>query len=180
MAGNDWRVLSRTELFDGRPWLRVWAERVELPDGRVVDDFYALEMPHYALVVATTADDRVLVQRGYKHGARRTGIHMPAGYLEPGESPLAAAQRELLEETGYAADDWEPLGRFVSDGNRGGGDAYLFRARDIREIAAPASDDLEEVETLLLPREELLDALRSGDVPLLSSAAAIALAATTS
>jgi hypothetical protein len=48
------------------------AERVELPDGRVVDDFLSLEMPDYAHVVATTADDRVLVQRAR---ARRSGIH---------------------------------------------------------------------------------------------------------
>ena len=175
MSSERWNVVGRTELLDASPWLRVWAERLDLPDGRVVEAFYVLEMPDYALVVPTL-NDRVLVQRSYKHGARRTGLHVPAGYLEPGENPLAGAQRELLEETGYTSDNWEELGTFANDGNRGAGHAHVFRAREIRKVTAPTSTDLEQAENFLMPREELVQALRRGDVPVLSSAAAIALA----
>jgi ADP-ribose pyrophosphatase len=176
MASEEWRVLSRLELLDGSPWLRVWAETVELPGGRVVDGFYSLETSDYAVVFAT-AGEQVVVQRGYKHGPRRVALHLPSGYVEPDEDPLDAAKRELREETGYEAERWTQLGTFTSDGNRGAGRAHLFRAEGARKVAEPASDDLEEAETLLFTRAELLAALGRGEVAVLSSAATIALAA---
>jgi ADP-ribose pyrophosphatase len=176
MASEEWRVLSRLELLDGRPWLRVWAETVELPGGRVIDGFYSLEAPDYAVVFAT-AGEQVVVQRGYKHGPGRVAMHLPSGYVEPEEDPLDAAKRELREETGYEAERWTQLGTFTSDGNRGAGRGYLFRAEGARKVAEPDSDDLEDVETLLLTRAELLAALGRGEVAVLSSAATIALAA---
>ncbi|MEK6274858.1 MAG: NUDIX hydrolase [Actinomycetota bacterium] len=173
---QQWEVLSKREVFDGRPWLRVFAERLRLPDGREIEGFYGLEMPDYAVIFAT-AGDRILVQRHYKHGPARVGIHLPAGYLEPGEEPLEAARRELREETGYVSDTWSLIGTFVNDGNRGAGHAHIFRARNARQVAAPSSDDLEEGETALISPNDLRQALREGDVPVLSIAAAIALAA---
>jgi ADP-ribose pyrophosphatase len=176
MATEEWRVLSRHTLLDARPWLRVWAEDVALPDGQVVEGFYWVEAPEYAVVFATVADG-VVVQRSYKHGPRRVGLHLPAGHVEPGEDPLEAAKRELREETGYEADSWTHLGTFSCDGNRGAGRAHVYRADDSRKVAEPASEDLEAVETLVLTRADLLAALAGGDVPVLSSAAAIGLAA---
>ncbi len=147
-----------------------------MPDGRIVEDFYGIEMPDYAVVVATTADG-ILVERSYKHGPGRVGLHLPAGYLEPGEDALQAAQRELREETGYAADTWKEVGRFTVDGNRGAGTAHIFHARDARRVAPPSSHDLEQTELDVMPMSVLLDALRRGEVALLGTAAAIALVA---
>jgi ADP-ribose pyrophosphatase len=171
-----WKVLSRRELLDGRPWLRVFVETLRLPDGREIEGFYSLEMPDYAVIFAT-AGDRILVQRHYKHGPARVGIHLPAGHLQPGEEPLQAAQRELREETGYVSDTWRLLGTFVVDGNRGAGHAHLFRAENAHQVSPPSSPDLEEAETALISLSQLRQALRQGDVPVLSIAAAIGLAA---
>jgi len=171
-----WEVVARREVLDRRPWLRVWSEDVRLPDGRVIVDFSTIEAPDFVVVVALTADNLVVAERNYKHGPRRVGLHLPAGYLEPGEEPLPAAQRELLEETGYVAEDWTPLGSFVVDGNRGCGTSFFFLAHAARQIAPPNAGDLEEIAVTLLPLDALVAATRNGQVNVLSIAAAIGLA----
>jgi ADP-ribose pyrophosphatase len=172
---REWRVVARRRLYDARPWLDVWAEDVQLPDGRVIEDFYKLEMPDYVIVVPFVGDD-VVVQRQYKHGPRSVGLHLPGGYLDPGEQPLDAARRELMEETGYEADVWTFLGTFANDGNRGAGRAHFFAARRTRQVRPPDGGDLEDSELMLLSLEELVAAARRGEVSLLSIVAAIGLA----
>jgi ADP-ribose pyrophosphatase len=174
---RPWRTLGRRSLADQRPWLRLWAEDVELPDGRVVEGFLGLEMPDVVMVVALTPDNQVVAIRSYKHGPRRVCLNLPAGYLEPGEEPLAAAQRELREETGHAAEAWTALGSFAGDGNRGAGTTHLYLARDARRVAAPDSGDLEEIAVEEVALDALLRATRDGGVAVLSVAAAIGLAA---
>jgi ADP-ribose pyrophosphatase len=174
---RDWRVLARRELLRRPPWLTLWAEDVRLPDGRIVKDFLTAEMPDYAAVVALTLDGRVVVERNYKHGARRVCLNLPAGYLNEGEDALAAMRRELREETGYVAENWTFLGAFANDGNRGGGRGWFYLARNARQVAAPNAGDLEDLTIELLPFADLARAALNGDVAILSIAAAIGLAA---
>lgn len=171
-----WRMLTRREVLHQPPWMRIWSERLQLPDGRVIHDWLTMEMPDVAAIVAVTPDGDVVTERSYKHGPRRVSISVPAGHVDPGEEPLAAAKRELLEETGYAADEWELLGEFTRDGNRGCGQTYLYLARGARLVAEPSGDDLEEMIIELMTVDELLSACRQGDVSGLTSAAAIGLA----
>ena len=171
----EWRIIARRQVFDASPWLEVWTEDVVLPDGRQVDDFYRLEMPDYVVVVAFVAR-KVAVQRQYKHGARQVGLYLPAGYIERDETPLAAAKRELLEETGLAAERWAFLGQYVVDGNRGAGTAHIFLADGATHRQAPSSGDLEAATLSFITLKDLAHAVREGDVPQLVMAAAIGLA----
>ena len=173
---RPWVTVARHELLDRRPWMRVWSEAVQLADGRVVEDFSTIELPDYVVVVALTPDGRVVVERNYKHGPRRVCLNLPAGYLERGEEPLAAARRELLEETGYAAEEWLSLGGFANDGNRGCGTGFFYLARGARRVAQPDAGDLEEMAVELMGLDELVRAVRRGEVAVLSIAAAIGLA----
>jgi ADP-ribose pyrophosphatase len=169
-------VLARRELFSARPWVRLFVEQVRLPGGHVVDDFYRVELPDFAAVVAQTPDGRIVAEHQYKHGVGRTSLTLPAGLIEEGENPLSTAKRELLEETGYAAEEWRPLGSFVVDGNRGAGRAHFFLAANARPIAAPLADEAEPLALRLLTPEEMLAAIRAGEVAILGSMAAFMLA----
>jgi len=169
-----WETLRRRQLIDATPWLRLWSETVRLPDGRVIGDYYTLEQPDFVVVFALTDENEVIGIWHYKHGPRRVNLGLPAGYLEPSEDSLAAAQRELLEETGYQADSWQLLGRFTVDGNRGGGQAHIYLARQLRAMAEPNPDDLEEIKLDLITLTELQQHLENGSVATLGAATAIA------
>ena len=176
MPPRPWRTLSRRTLLSRPPWLEVGDETVELPDGRVIADFPWIRVREFAIVVALTDADEVVVERGYKHGPRVVALSFPAGYIEGGEDPLAAAKRELREEAGYEAREWIPLGRYVVDGNYGSGAEHAFLARGARKTTALPSDDLEEFEVSLVPLPDLIAAWRRGEIAQLAAAAALGLA----
>lgn len=159
--------------------MEVGVERVELPDGRVVDEFLWVKTRDFAMAIALTPEGRVVLERSYKHGPRRVALSLPAGYVQPGEMPDQTAQRELREETGYTSDEWRPLGSFTVDGNYGVCTAHIFLARNARqssEAGGPGHDDLEEIEVLTLTLEDAVAAVARGEIAQLSSAAALALA----
>jgi ADP-ribose pyrophosphatase len=169
---QSWKTLARTPVLHNGKFLTVEMHRVELPDGRTIDDWPWLIMPDYVNVVAVTEAGDFLCFRQTKYAVAGTSLAVVGGYLEP----LAAAQRELLEETGYTAPDWIALGNYAVDGNRGCGQAHLFLARNAHWLQPIHADDLEEQELLLLSRTEVEAALQAGDFKVLGWATAIALA----
>jgi 8-oxo-dGTP pyrophosphatase MutT (NUDIX family) len=175
---QTWKTLDRRRVHqtgDGR-FLVLEHHTVQLPDGRVIDDWPWVVTPSFVNVVAETPDGRFLVFRQTKYAVDGVTLAVPGGYLEPGEDPDVAVQRELLEETGYRAAEWRFLGRYVVDGNRGSGWAHLYYARGAVPAQAIDADDLEEQQMLLLTRAELAAALARGEFQVLPWAAAVALA----
>jgi 8-oxo-dGTP pyrophosphatase MutT (NUDIX family) len=176
---QPWRTRSRRTILDRSPWVSVESHAVELPDGRVVEDWPWVVQPDYANVVAVTDAERFLVLRQTKYAVDGTTLAPVGGYLAPGEDALVAARRELVEETGHEAAEWTSLGRYVVDGNRGCGVGHLFLAQGARKVREPDADDLEEQELLLLTRAEVEEALLAGEFKVLSWAAVVALALVT-
>ena len=173
---QPWRTRSRRTVLDRSPWLSVESHAVELPDGRVVEDWPWIVGREFVNVVAVTVAGSFLVFRQVKYAVEGTSLAPVGGYLDEGEDPESAARRELLEETGHEAARWTPLGSYAVDGNRGAGIAHLYLARDARRVAEPLVDDLEEQELLTLSRAEVEDALLAGEFKVVSWATVVALA----
>ena len=169
------KTLSREVVFNQPPWLIVERHAVEFPDGRVICDWPWVITPDFVNVVAVTADGRIPCFRQTKYGVAGTTLGLVGGFVEPGEAPLSAAKRELLEETGYAASDWDPLGSFRCDPNRGMAVAHFFVASNAKLVSPPNGGDLEEQELLLLEPAELARSLEAGDIKVLPWVAAVAL-----
>lgn len=173
---KPWRTKTRQTVLEQRPWLVVENHTVELPDGRLIPDWPWIITPDYVNVVAVTRDERFLCFRQVKYGVEGTTLGIVGGFVEPGEEPLQAAKRELLEETGYVSADWTPLGGFRVDPNRGVATGHLYLARQAQYVAPRSADDLEEQEFLLLTRAEMETALEQGEFKVLAWAAAISFA----
>jgi ADP-ribose pyrophosphatase len=172
---EPWKVLQDREVFKAPPWIKVSVQTVELPDGKLVDDYYRIDLGQYIVVYAQTSERHVIVERQYKHGLGEVTLTMPSGSIEGDESPLVAAQRELLEETGYVSDEWQSMGSFVVNGNQRCAQAHYFTAANAHKVAEPNSGDLEAIQILLMSPGEVLEALRAGGFRLLSSSMAVAL-----
>jgi ADP-ribose pyrophosphatase len=142
----------------------------------VIDEFLQLRARDFVVVVPFTEDGRIVTIRSYKHGPRRVSLALPAGLLDADEQPEQAARRELLEETGYEGASWERIGSFVVESNYGLNTEHAFIARGARKVREPQSGDLEEIQVELHTRDEVIAAIRAGDVAQQSSAAAIRLA----
>ena len=173
---KPWKTNARKLVLDNAPWLTVEHHTVELPDGQVIPNWPWVKTPDYINVVAVTEEGQFLCFRQVKYGIDGVTLAIVGGYIEEGEEPLAAAKRELREETGYVSEDWTSLGSYLVDPNRGIATGNLFLARNARYVTARDADDLEEQELLLLSRAELETALERGDIKVLAWAAAVGFA----
>ena len=173
---KPWTTLDRRVEFSGGPIREIVRETVQLPDGRIIPDFYTARMGDYALVYAVTTEGKVLVLRQYKHGLGRVCLTFPGGYVAPGEDPAVAAERELLEETGYRGRKLTSLGSFVTNANQGCNTAHLFRIDGCQCECDPDSGDLEEMELTVFEPAELLSPSRFAEMGVLSYVTLVLLA----
>jgi len=176
IAVKPWTTLDRRVEFSGGPIREIVRETVQLPDGRIIPDFYTARMGDYALVYAVTTEGKVLVLRQYKHGLGRVCLTFPGGYVAPGEDPAVAAERELLEETGYRGGKLTSLGSFVTNANQGCNTAHLFRVDGCQRECDPDSGDLEEMELTVFEPAELLSPSRFAEMGVLSYVTLVLLA----
>lgn len=175
---QPWKLLSSYERFSAPPWVKVHVDKIKLPSGRIVDDYYRIQLPEYVMIYAQRdADNKILLERQYKHAVGSISLTLPTGCLEEWETPIDAGKRELLEETGYSAREWQSVGSFLVDGNKGCGRAHFFIARGLEKVADQIKDDMEETEIVFIEPDVLIKAVLRGAIPFLATAALIAIAA---
>jgi ADP-ribose pyrophosphatase len=146
-------------------FLRVRKDRARLPDGSVHGREWVVH-PGAAAMLAVGDDGRVLVVRQYRYAMQRAYVELPAGKIDPGETPLQTARRELLEETGYTAREWSHLTQIHPAIGFSNELLDIFVARGLE--AHPQGNDLdpgEMIEVEWVTLDWLLDALRAGHLP---------------
>jgi ADP-ribose pyrophosphatase len=173
---QSWKTMARRVVLEVGKFLTVEEHTVKLPDGRVIGHWPWVITPDYVNVVVLTTEGRFLFFRQTKYALQGVVLAPVGGFLEPGEEPLAGAQRELLEETGFQATEWIDLGNYRVDPSRGVAMGHLFLARGARRVTEPDADDLEEQEAVYLSRSEMEAALAAGEFQVLAWAAVVLLA----
>jgi len=172
-AETGWRVVA-SEIVIETPHLRLRRDDIVLPGGDRIANYYVRESRGFAVIFARTADGRVLLVRQYKHGIGRAVLELPAGAIDPGESALDCATRELAEETGYRSPaPLQHVATYVTDPTNSDARFHLFFADDAALAGRQELDITENIEVRLASLDELRDFVRDGTIEVSSHVAAI-------
>jgi 8-oxo-dGTP pyrophosphatase MutT (NUDIX family) len=162
MNAFDWTVLASQDVIRDK-WLTVRADTCRMPDGRIIAPCYVFEYRPWVNVVALTRDQQIVLVKQYRHGVQQTILELPGGTTDPRDtSPLEAIKRELLEETGYVSDHVVEVGQFYPNPASHNNRVHGFLALDVERVAAPHLDDTEQIETVLMPLDDLIEFAKQG------------------
>jgi ADP-ribose pyrophosphatase len=159
MPIKPWKILESSHLHKN-----VRIDKCELPDGKLLDGF-VLEYGDWVTIVALTKQQQLVLVRQYRHGAQKVILELPGGAMDPqDDSPLQAARRELLEETGYASDRFIQIGCVYPNPANQTNLIYSFLALDAEKVANQDLDETEDIEVVLRPLEEGVAMAKNGQL----------------
>ena len=139
-----WKTLSSTYIHKG-PWATLRSDRCEMPDGRIVEDYYVLEYSNWVNAVAITDDNKILMVKQYRHAAEIVSTELPGGVIDGDETPEQALRRELLEETGYQFDDFELLCMTYGNPSTANNQTRCYIARGGKKVQEQVLDHQEDL-----------------------------------
>ncbi len=162
---NDrkWKTVSSEYLVE-RPWLTARHDVAELPNGNRVPEYYVLEYPDWVNVIAVTTEGEFVIIDQYRYGLGVLSHELVAGCLEEGETPLEAARRELLEETGYAGGKWNLLMTIAPNPSTSDNLTFCYLADGVEKVSGQHLDTGEDISVRLVSAEKLLSMMTEGKI----------------
>jgi 8-oxo-dGTP pyrophosphatase MutT (NUDIX family) len=159
---GPWKVLTR-EYLAKKLWYTVRVDRVELPNGTIIPEYWISEYPPWVNVVALTERDEVVLIRQYRHGIEKVHYELPAGTTDPEDTSLEeAARRELREETGYGGGHWSLLTTLSANPALQNNLTYTYLAEGVTPLGAAAPEASEEITVHLTPLAEVEALIENG------------------
>ena len=151
-------VTARTSIFELK------TITAHSPGNQRSHEFYVLEAGDWVNVIPLTPDGRVVMVRQYRHGTGEVTLEIPGGLIDPGQTPIQSAKRELLEETGYSGGDWELLGRTRPNPAFLNNWCYCYLARGVVNTAEQDLDEAEELEVVTADLKDVPDLIARGEI----------------
>lgn len=164
-GGNKWisrgnrRELCRTGV------MTMVSETFECVRTGAVHDFITVDLIDWVVIVAETPEKELVMIRQFRHGSGRVELEVPGGCIDRKDSdPLEAAERELLEETGFAGENPHIIGKVCPNPAIQHNTCYVVKIDNVRRVSEPQLEDTEDIEHLIVPQPEVRELLRSGAI----------------
>jgi len=162
---EPWRLLHSIYAFSDR-WLTLRHDTVRLPSGSTLTPYHVIEVADWVNVIAINQAGCIILVEQYRHAVAHAMLEIPAGHVEPLETPEIAARRELREETGYGCGTWHALGVLHPAASRFTNQVHSFLALDVTRVAAPVQEESETLNLHEIPWMVFADGLRTGGLRL--------------
>ena len=184
-----WEEISCEHIIQDE-WIDFRKSAYRFPDGSTFEPYYSYSRRDYVVIVATDEDGNYICVRQYRHGIKRVTTEFCAGGIERAdgkeygnradanntEDALAAAKRELLEETGYESNDWKFLLSVPSNATMADNYANIFVAKDCKKVSGQDLDETEFLNVHLYTRPQIDEMIKNGEFPQASHILALLLA----
>ena len=156
---KKWKLLSRKKVYDGSPYINIFIDKVELPDGKIIDDYHRIEVNNAVMLLIENNSGELLVYREYRHGISDVTYTFPAGGIEGNESIEETTKREIMEELGYIFDSHQLIKKYIVSGSYMFSELNIISVKGIKKISEPKNRDIENPEIIWLSREEVKEAI---------------------
>ena len=159
---NPWQTLASKYLIQDR-WLTLRADRCQ-NQSVILDPFYVFEYKPWVTIVPITSKQDVVLIKQYRHGAGCIETELPAGSIEDSDTSIvAAAQRELREETGYSAEKFEFVGKMSPNTSSHNNESHVYVAINAHLTDQQNLDSTEEIEVFTVPLEQIPKMISDGE-----------------
>lgn len=160
----EWEVLSTEYLTKHPPYFVSRKDVCRKKDKTIIPVYYVVELPPAVLVFAIMDDGKILMIKQYRHPVNEVSIELPGGFIDEAETPLAAAKREILEETGYTFSSYEYLGKIAANPGVLNNFTHFFLAKDIAGSEEQQLEPSEDVEMIFYTVDELVKILKGNKI----------------
>lgn len=169
----SWKKIKSEYVLDSK-WLKVRKDTVKINDDLVVDDYYVMENNDVVMICPVIDEKYVMLKKEYRYPIDKITLELPGGTFESGnEEPLAAAKRELLEETGLSSDNWVNFGEFYDYPTKDTHRMYLLLANNCIKTAEPIINPQEEIELIQVSLDKLEELVSNNTIQVTGSMACI-------
>lgn len=155
---KKWKLLS-SEYISKAPWATLRRDTCELPNGKINDHYYVLEYPNWVNMVGITEDNQLIVIKQYRHAAEEIILEIPAGMIEKDEEPQLAAEREMLEETGYSFSKIERIAQLFPNPATSKNVTYTYLMQGGIKVQEQDLDETEDIDVFLISIDEAKELL---------------------
>ena len=153
-SDGRWKILS-SEYLSSHRYFTARKDKCETPEGKIVPEYFVVELPTTCCAVAVTEHGEVLMVKQYRHPIEETLLEIPGGFVDEGEAPEEAMKRELKEETGYEFSSIVNVGKIAANPGVLNNFTYFFLAVGGKKTSEQKLDENEDLQIVKISLEEL-------------------------